>query len=100
VTVPNPFDSSNGLPAVPAPKPNGIAVASFVLGLISVPLFPLGWILGPVAILLGVTGRRNAKGGAPYGAQATWGLVLGGTGSILGIGFFIAGSMLGSKGGI
>ena len=93
------FDSSDGRPSPPEPPepsrsstPNGIAVASFVLGLVSVPFFWVGLIfgLGPLAIIFGVIGRRNAKRGAPYLGLATWGLGLGIVTSIAGIGLFVA----------
>ncbi|MDP9386106.1 MAG: DUF4190 domain-containing protein [Actinomycetota bacterium] len=60
---------------------SGRAVAALVLGVIAIPaaLMPLaGWILGIVAIVLGLTARSDARRkGCRGGAQALAGALLG-----------------------
>jgi hypothetical protein len=68
---------------------NGTATAALVLGILSVLFaiffFPLGILLGIVAIVLGVMGRGQAKRGlATNGGAATGGLVTGVVGVLLG----------------
>ena len=55
-------------------RTNGLAIASLVVGIIGIFLFPV--ILGPVAIVLGAVGMRQArvKGG---GGMAKAGVILG-----------------------
>jgi len=59
---------------------NGLAIASLVLGIVSVVLMCLWYMAIPCAILaviFGVIGRQNAQAGAPNGGMATAGLILG-----------------------
>lgn len=70
------------VPATSGPPRNGIGVAALVVGIIAFflafPLFPLGALLGIVAIILGFVGRGKAKRGeATNGGVATGGLVMG-----------------------
>ena len=63
-----------------ARESNGLAVASLVLGLISVVLMCFWYLAIPcgiLAIVFGVIGRTNARAGAPNGGMATAGLILG-----------------------
>jgi hypothetical protein len=55
---------------------NAQAIAAFVAGLISLPLFPF-FVVGMIAVFLGAQGRKNARDGAGLGALATWGMALG-----------------------
>ncbi|MDP9442314.1 MAG: DUF4190 domain-containing protein [Actinomycetota bacterium] len=71
-----------GVPGPAAPASNGLGVAALVVGivafLLAFLLFPIGALLGIVAVVLGVAGRRKAKRGeATNGGLATAGLVLG-----------------------
>ncbi len=62
------------------PATNGQAVASLVLGLVSLVLMCVWYIALPcgiLAIVFGVLGRGSAKRGAPRGGMATAGLILG-----------------------
>jgi len=73
-------------PLGPPPSGNGIAIASMVLGIISIPLVCFWYISIPCAILaiiFGVVGRSAAKKGAPRGGMATAGLVCGLIGLLL-----------------
>ena len=63
---------------------NGLAVASFVLGIVGailalIPLgAPLGLMFGVLATIFGFIGRKRSRSaGAPYGKAATIGLSLG-----------------------
>jgi hypothetical protein len=68
-----------------AERPNGVAVASFVCGVIGVILsiippffiFIVPGLLDILGIVFGVRGRRNAATGARQGGLATAGLVMG-----------------------
>jgi len=65
---------------------NGVAVASLVLGLVSVVLMCIWYVAMPcgiLAIIFGVGGRKNAREGASGGGMATAGLVLGLLGLLL-----------------
>lgn len=67
---------------------NGMAVASLVLGILTVVLswtVWLAWILGVLAIVFGAIGRGKARQGAPNGGMATAGLILGIVGFVLSI---------------
>lgn len=68
------------------PATNGQAVASLVLGLVSLVLMCIWYIALPcgiLAIVFGCIARGNAKRGAPRGGMATAGLVLGIFGVVL-----------------
>jgi hypothetical protein len=75
------FDPHTELTYAPARPPgNGMAVASLVLGIVSIVLFCIWYIGLPSAILaivFGVVGRGRAKIGAGGGGMATAGLILG-----------------------
>jgi hypothetical protein len=82
--APQPYDTS-GQPAPPGPPPpgpkegNGLAIAGFVLSLISLVLFCLWFIALPCAIIgliLSAMGRGKAKQTGAGGGLATAGLVL------------------------
>ena len=70
------------------------AIASFVLGILSVIAFLipiLGVILGIVAVILGLTSRSDcSRAGRPTPWQATAGLVLGSLGIIASLALFVA----------
>lgn len=74
-------------------RTNGLAIASLICGIIG--LFLLSVILGPVAIVLGVAGMRQAaaKGG---GGMAKAGVVLGVVDLVL---FFVVMAVAASNGG-
>jgi peroxiredoxin len=89
----------------------GIAVASFVLGLVSLllSLFVIGVIFGIVGLVLGIV--HLSKRLPFFKAMAIWGVVLAATGSMAGIGFgvfygikihqvFVAMTEMQSEGGI
>lgn len=65
-----------------AGRENGIAIASFVLGVAGVVL-PIGLLAAPFAIGMGVVGRRRAAQGARHGGLAVAGLTLGVVGLLL-----------------
>ncbi len=76
-----------------APRTNGFAVTALVLGIIGallalIPLlFFLGWILGVLAVVFGLTGRRRARRPdiASGSGMATTGFVLGAIAVVLGV---------------
>lgn len=81
---PPPAPSGGGSYVADAGRPpsNGVGIAALVLGILAFvlafPVFPLGGLLGIVAIILGVVGRKKAKRGeATNGGLATAGLALG-----------------------
>jgi uncharacterized membrane protein len=65
---------------------NGKSTAALVFGILSLPLavlfFPIGFLMGLVAVILGVMGRRETAGS---NGRATAGLVLGIVGLALSI---------------
>ncbi len=64
-----------------APGGNGMATAALVAGIVSLPLFIFGVVLGPAAIGLGVAGLRRAGEGERNGAgrkRAIAGIICGG----------------------
>lgn len=71
----------------------GLAIASFVLGLLGALLFwvPIvGLLLGIIGLVFGLTSRGNAKRGSYASTwQATAGSILGGLAVVLSIGFFV-----------
>jgi hypothetical protein len=62
--------------APPNGRPNEYALASFVLGLVSVPFYLYG-IVSIAAIVVGVLALRRPPGGAPTTVFAVGGIVLG-----------------------
>ena len=67
---------------------NSDAIVALVCGILSF-VSPLGIITAPLAVYFGIAGRRRARDGAPYGALATAGLVLGAVGVVLVVLFFL-----------
>jgi hypothetical protein len=59
----------------PAPASNGMAIAALVCGIIGLFIFEI--ILGPLAIIFGGLGLRNANRGSGRKGLAIAGLVLG-----------------------
>ena len=85
-----------------AGRENGIAIASFVLGVAGVVL-PVGLLTAPFAIGMGVVGRRRAREGARHGGLAVAGLTLGVVGLLLWtvlVLLFVGGLAVGSGGGV
>lgn len=78
-------------PAPPAAQPtNGMAVASLVLGILSLLLFFTivpPFILGALAVIFGALGLSKAKQGAPNKGLALAGLICGGVGILAAIAF-------------
>jgi hypothetical protein len=78
-------------PAPPAIQPtNGMAVASLVLGILSLLLFFTivpPFILGALAVIFGALGLSKAKQGAPNKGLALAGLICGGVGILAAIAF-------------
>ncbi len=73
-----------GSPATSRPASNGVGIAGFVCGLISLVLAVIPLIFffvsiptGIAGVILSVMGRRRAAEGAPSGDLSTAGLVLG-----------------------
>ncbi|MEU6486444.1 DUF4190 domain-containing protein [Streptomyces sp. NPDC046887] len=93
-----PPPAASGYPGYPgygtwgAPAPsNGMGVAALVLGIIGVVLFcawGLGVILGILALIFGLIGRRKARRGeADNGGMALAGVILGSVAIAIGAGF-------------
>ena len=61
---------------------NADAIAALVCGILSF-VSPLGIVTAPLAVYFGISGRRRARAGAPYGDLATAGIVLGAVGLVL-----------------
>ena len=57
-------------------RENGLAIASFVLGIVSLVIPFVAFVGGPVGFVLGLIGRRRARRGARHGGLATAGIVL------------------------
>jgi hypothetical protein len=78
-------------PAPPAVQPtNGLAVASLVLGILSILLFFTvvpPFILGGLAVIFGIIGLSKAAQGAPNKGLAVAGLVCGAIGLVAAIAF-------------
>ncbi len=78
-------------PAPPAVQPtNGMAVASLVLGIVSLILFFTvvpPFILGGLAVLFGILGLSKANQGAPHKGLAIAGLICGAVGIVAAIAF-------------
>ncbi len=78
-----------------APRADGLAIASLVLGILSLVTFCLclGIVLGPAAAIMGFISRQriNTAGGAVTGgAMAVVGIVLGVLGFLASAGWFLA----------
>ncbi len=90
-----------------APRTDGLAIASLVIGIISLVCFLacLGIVLGPTAAIMGFVSRQriSSSGGALGGGTlATVGLILGIVGFIVSVGWFfiaISGVITSSSGG-
>jgi hypothetical protein len=82
----------------PAAKAPGILVAAMAFGVAAIVLFPLGLLLGAVAVILAVNGRKRLAllpPGSPGDGLATGGLVLGIVGMVVGVvGFVVLSSVL------
>ena len=81
-------------PQMSQPQSNGVATASLVLGILSIVTFwafGFGAVLGILAIVLGVMGRRRAREavGNPNAGRATAGIVTGILGAIGGLLFVL-----------
>lgn len=81
-------------PAPPAPPPrqqtNGLAVASLVLGILSLLSFFTivpPFIMGGLAVIFGIIGLSKAKQGAPNKGLAIAGLICGAAGIVATIAF-------------
>ncbi|MEP6759197.1 MAG: DUF4190 domain-containing protein [Actinomycetota bacterium] len=78
-------------PAPPAMQPsNGMAVASLVLGILSIVMFFTvvpPFILGGLAVIFGILGFSKAKQGAPNKGLAIAGLICGAMGIVSAIAF-------------
>jgi hypothetical protein len=72
----------------------GLAIASFVLGLLGLLLFFIPFVsplLGLLGLVFGLTARGNSKRGGYEGTwQATAGAILGGLALLVGVGIIIA----------
>lgn len=76
-----------------APRTDGLAIASLVVGILSLVcfFFCLGLVLGPTAAIMGFISRQRiaSSGGAlGGGTMATVGLILGIIGFVASVGFF------------
>jgi Domain of unknown function (DUF4190) len=81
------------VPAGASPRTDGLAIASLVIGIVSIVCFfvCLGLLLGPTAAIMGFISRQriSSSGGAiGGGALATVGLILGILGFIVSVGWF------------
>jgi len=95
------LDQNNGNRAPGATRSNGPATAGMVCGIISVatcwvPFLYLlsGLVLGIVAVVLSLKGRKRARAGAGSGNLATAGLVCGWIGIGLSVANGLAGAIL------
>ncbi|WP_328641168.1 DUF4190 domain-containing protein [Streptomyces canus] len=87
---PNYQQGYGGWPTPPMPPQNGMGVAAMVLGILSCALFCmygiLSLVLGVLAIVFGVKGRKRAeRGEATNHGQAQAGFIMGIIGTILGV---------------
>ncbi|MDQ0810869.1 hypothetical protein QFZ63_002583 [Streptomyces sp. B3I7] len=75
-----------GMPLAPQ---NGVSTASLVLGIITVVIFclwPVSILLGVLAVILGIVGRRRAgRGESTNPGQALAGIICGAVGALLGV---------------
>jgi hypothetical protein len=81
-----------GQPAMPVSTSNGFAVASLVLGILTVVFFFtiwLPWLLGVLAIVFGAIGISKANKGAGQKGMAIAGLVCGAVGIVIAIAFVV-----------
>ncbi|MCP9944420.1 DUF4190 domain-containing protein [Streptomyces somaliensis] len=106
-SYPGPHHGTYGGVGAWGPGPaNGLGVASMVIGIISLVtcfLYGLGVVLGILALVFGVIGRKRAqRGEADNGAMATAGIVTGTIGIVLGVlvlGAIIWAAVQGTDGG-
>uniref|UniRef100_UPI004057154E DUF4190 domain-containing protein n=1 Tax=Streptomyces olivaceus TaxID=47716 RepID=UPI004057154E len=87
---PQGYSQGYGWPGMPMPPQNGMGTASMVLGILACALFCMygvvSVILGVLAVVFGVKGRRRAEQGlANNHGQAQAGFVMGIVGIILGV---------------
>lgn len=81
-----------GQPAMPIGRSNGMAVASLVLGILTLVLFFTIWlpfVLGALAIVFGAVGISKANKGAGQKGMAIAGLVCGAVGIVMAILFVV-----------
>ena len=65
------------------PPTNGKAIASLVLGIASIPIWPIGWIAGPLGFIFGIKAKREIRSGIGGGeGLAMAGLVTGIIGTV------------------
>ena len=79
-----------GQPAMPVSRSNGMAVASLVLGILTLVLFFTIWlpfVLGALAIVFGALGISKANKGAGQKGMAIAGLICGAVGVVITIAF-------------
>ncbi|MEV5078595.1 DUF4190 domain-containing protein [Streptomyces sp. NPDC056159] len=82
--------AGQGWPGMPMPPDNGMGTAAMVLGILSCSMFCFygifGVVLGVLAVIFGVKGRRKAdRGEASNRGQAQAGLITGIIGIVLGL---------------
>jgi len=80
-------------PSGPARRTDGLAIASLIIGILSLACFVvcLGIILGPTAAIMGFIARQrisSSGGTVGGGTMATIGLILGVIGFIISVGWF------------
>jgi hypothetical protein len=83
-----------GWPGMPLRQPrDGLGTASLVLGIISAVVFclwPVAIIVGVLAVIFGIIGRRRAnRGEATNGGMALAGLICGSVGTLLGVALLV-----------
>ncbi|MEU6537531.1 DUF4190 domain-containing protein [Streptomyces sp. NPDC047000] len=87
--VPYGYPGGYGWPGLRPPPSNGTGTAGLLAGVPAALvwwLWPLGILLGGVAVTLGALGRQKAgRGEATNGSQALSGIVLGTVGIVLGL---------------
>jgi len=72
------------------PPTSGKAIASLVLGIASIPIWPIGWILGPLGFIFGINSKKEIRSGRGSGeGLAMAGMVTGIIGTVTSI-LFVA----------
>lgn len=95
MTEPQSYEGSDQGPPAPGWRRGGVtggrdgmAVGALVAGILAVvlavPVFPIGILLGIIAIVLGVLARKRARAGRTGSGLATAGIVLGAIGLVVG----------------